>query len=93
MEHLGRIIASFFGGVVLLMVLIFILQDTSFEQTGKAINPAGDNSITSPVYIGYSNMAEELSKNVLVQALPTSSIILVKFYNFDSGERAWEKGS
>lgn len=91
MENLGRIVASFFGGVILLIVLIFILQTTSFEQTGMVANPMIDNLLSPSVSIGYYNMAEELSKNAAVQALPANSVLLLKFYNFNSGERAWEK--
>ena len=91
MEHLGRIVASFFGGVVLLFVFILILQSNSVEQTGKTINSAIDEMITPPIKVGYNNMEEELSKNSLVQSLPKDSIILLKFYNFNSEERVWEK--
>jgi len=93
MENLGRIIASFFGGVILLIVLILILQGTSFQQTetGMAINPVVNDLLSPAVSIGYYNMEEELSKNSVVQALPDNSVLLLKFYNFNSGERAWEK--
>jgi len=95
MEHLGRIIASLFGGFVVLVALIFILQGNFFEQTGgvvtSEINELNDPSSSTEYYIGYYNMEDELSKNPMVQALPSNSVLLLKFYNFDSGERTWEK--
>lgn len=41
--------------------------------------------------ITYSNLALELSKNQLVKDLPSNAIILLRFYNFNTGERQWEK--
>lgn len=46
---------------------------------------------SSPTPITYSNLAYVLSRNSMIQALPESSVILLKFYNFNSGERQWEK--
>jgi len=95
MEHLGRIITSLFGGFIVLVSLIFILQGSFFEQTGgvvtSEINELNNPSPSTEYYIGYYNLEDELSKNPIIQALPSNSILLLKFYNFDSGERTWEK--
>ena len=43
------------------------------------------------VKIDYSNMVQAFSGSSLVQDLPENSVVLLRFYNFNSGEREWEK--
>ena len=43
------------------------------------------------VKINYSNIETELPQNQIIQALPNDARILIKFYNFNSGQRTWEK--
>jgi len=56
----------------------------------------GDKNNTSGVSgqvikIDYNNLAPVLSSASLVQDLPKDGSITLKFYNFNSGQRQWEK--
>lgn len=72
--------------IAVLIVAFFIYQQIPEQKsTSTSSNSAPATSIT------YQNLAPELSKNTIIKAIPEGSTILLKFYNFDSGEREWEK--
>lgn len=79
-------------------LLVFIVVITGFFVIGSILSFKSSKvisgSITKPsltINISYENFAEQISKNSMIQALPEGSILLLRFYNFNSGEREWEK--
>jgi len=79
--------------VVILVGLALVLlpknssQDISVGKpiTGKAYH------YTKPVQITYENLPAFLSKNNIINDLPEDVTILLRFYNFNSGEREYER--
>ncbi len=57
-----------------------------FNSTEGNINYFDITSSTN-----YSTLVSDLSKSGIVQDLPKDSILKLQFYNFDSGQREWEK--
>jgi hypothetical protein len=53
--------------------------------------PVGPSAPVIPLVIDYAKLETILSKNSMINALPEDSKLLLKFYNFNSGERQWEK--
>jgi len=75
--------------VILLAVFAaFFLGDNSSPASGGS---GGSGVSIPPVPITYDNMEEMLSKNAIVGELPEGSSISLRFYNFNTGEREWEK--
>jgi hypothetical protein len=72
-------------GIVILVVIscsiyyFFFSNQMNSGVSGPTIN------------VSYDNLAEVLSRNSMVRSLPKDSEVLLKFYNFDSGEREIEK--
>lgn len=54
-------------------------------------NPSQSNQNIPEIKITYDNMEYILSQNSIVQDLPSDGVLLLKFYNFNTGERTWEK--
>jgi hypothetical protein len=93
--------------LILIIVIILIIlagvylyfQFTSIldEKGSSSTNSSNSGGIVSNatggggIKINYSNFALEISKNEVIKALPSDAVILLRFYNFDSGERNWEK--
>jgi len=79
-----KIMFVFISVVILALLLAWIIP---------LINPAKkvqtNNIQTIPV--NYTNLASELSKNSMIKTIPDNAVLLLKFYNFNSGEREWEK--
>src|SRR4030042_6516863 len=50
------------------------------------------NSIDAPtIDIEYSNLPQVFSSSRMVNELPADANVVLRFYNFNSGEREWEK--
>nr|MBA4405570.1 hypothetical protein [Nanoarchaeum sp.] len=49
------------------------------------------STLTPAVAINYDNLDDYMSRNAIINDLPEDATILLKFYNFDSGAREWEK--
>jgi hypothetical protein len=58
------------------------------ENSNNALSQAGNYQ---QVMITKENLPDFFKAQGFVQDLPDNGVILVKFYNFDSGERAWEE--
>ena len=69
--------------VLALIFLAFFLLSPKTNLNGNVIS-------TPTISINYSNFEKEIAKNYVIQALPDNSKILLKFYNFNTGERQWE---
>ena len=77
--------------LVFLTVIIVALLVGYFLQL-KISTKVVSNSLPAPtINITYQNLAVELSKNSMIKALPDDSILLLKLYNFNSGEMQGEK--
>jgi hypothetical protein len=78
--------------VSIVVLLIIVFQKMNFDQKEEDVdNSVGMGAVILPVKINYTNLGEEFSKTEMVADLPKDSKILLKFYNFDLGERQWER--
>lgn len=78
-------------GLIILVIAVFFI----FVKDDVPLNPGkntGSGGIsTPPVAMTYDNLDDYMSNNIIVKELPDDVVMLLKFYNFDSGEREWEK--
>ena len=83
--------------LILSIVIIGSLVFTFIpEKDSKAINPGqrittGRAILTPAVDITYNNIPEYLSKNAVIRDIPEDTTILLRFFNFNSGTREYEK--
>ena len=79
-------IAGLFVSVVILAILVagIITLVMPGKKTATGVS-------ASAIAIDYNNLAPVLSSTSLIRDLPKNSVILLKFYNFNSGARQWEK--
>lgn len=79
--------------IVLVSALIVFLCffGSAPSKTTGASSKSVPSIYVTPVNITYANIARVLSANSMVKDLPTSATILLRFYNFNSGTRQWEK--
>jgi len=81
--------------LLVLILLIFIIFGIFYSGDNLPVNPgtksSSSDSVTPAVALNYDNFDDYMSKNVIVRELPEDTTILIKFYNFDNGERQWEK--
>ncbi|MCD4759676.1 hypothetical protein K8R33_02220 [archaeon] len=77
--------------VVVLAGVFYLNYDK--EELGISVGEkiTGQYATSNSVDINYDNLAEHLSKNSVVRDLPDNTKILLRFYNFDSGSRIFEK--
>ncbi|HVY01340.1 MAG TPA: hypothetical protein VHA12_01070 [Candidatus Nanoarchaeia archaeon] len=79
-----------------IIILVTVLTIVYFQlpqpktSTGNIAKEGAYNSV-SLTSITYNNLPSELSSNAMIKALPKDSTILLKFYNFNTGERQWER--
>ncbi|MDO8517441.1 MAG: hypothetical protein Q7S33_04945 [Nanoarchaeota archaeon] len=82
---------------LIILLAFYISPFVKSTFTANAITPPTSTPTTPstpsapPIKITYENFASMLSKNSMIQALPDNSALLLKFYNFNSGQRQWEK--
>jgi len=79
--------------VILIIILAgFIAYTINYLSEDKEKHMVDTNfSQTPAVKVSYSNFAEVISKNSIVGDLPSNAVLQLKFYNFNLGERVWEK--
>ena len=79
--------------IVILVAIAAIYIGSNY--TGSSVNSSPKTSVSAPasqpVKITYENLAQALSSNPIVQALPSNGVIWLRFYNFNTGIRQWEK--
>ena len=76
--------------LIILIVGIIFLSIGAYLMLRKI--PAGSINQNSPeVKITYTNFAEVISGNDVVQNLPEGSTLLLEFYKFEAGERKIDK--
>lgn len=76
--------------VAVVASIVYFVFPGQTAVSGNIAKEGSYNSI-SLTSITYSNLPSELSSNKMVKALPEGSSILLKFYNFNTGERQWER--
>jgi hypothetical protein len=90
-------ILGFVVCVVIIVGIVLVLMNKesitdSVIHTGSSGGNDGRTYVSvPPVDITYENIEEELPKHYVIRELPEDGILLLRFYNFDSGEREWEK--
>ena len=84
-----------FGVCVLVVFAVFFIffyqneLDIPISIGNKVI---GGNVVRAPATdITYDNLANHLSRNAVVKDLPGGTKVLLRFYNFDSGVRSFER--
>ena len=77
-------------GIVVLIAIIGIAINNK-TTLGSFLGIKSDSINAPTIDIDYSNFAQALSSSSIVNELPSDSAILLRFYNFNSGEREWEK--
>ena len=79
--------------ITLIVFALFIVSVASYYLffNKSETQSAYTGPLPPPIPITYANMAQMLTNNPIIQALPEDSTLLLRFYNFNSGEREWEK--
>lgn len=76
--------------LIFLGVLVVVLS--SYYAYGYFFpEPKVPGTPTPTINITYDNFAKELSRTALIRAIPSNAEVLIKFYNFNSGTRVFEK--
>lgn len=88
-----RVVKLFIVAILIIAALALVFNNGSITGNVVKSGNGGGNSGPSkpPIDINYSNIEEQLSRNSVVRNLPDNANLLLRFYNFDSGEREWEK--
>ena len=84
----------FFGIIVIVLGVFFGFFYESSDDIPISVGNKvySGNVVSNPATdITYENLAGFLSRNAVIKDLPEDSSVLLKFYNFDSGSREWEK--
>ncbi len=80
---------------VILIIVVIVLGALAVEHKvilGAFLNEKSEAVADAPaVKLDYGNLAQAFSGSSMVQDLPENSAVLLRFYNFNSGEREWEK--
>ena len=82
--------ASKIAGIIIIAILLLALS-ANFYSKPKVSGAVVNQAPTAVIKINYNNMASILSFNQVIQSLPSDANILLKFYNFNIGDRQWEK--
>jgi len=82
---IGIIIAA----IVVVLILAIVNKTILGSFLGLKKETSADDIPT--VELGYHNLAQAFSGSSMVQDLPKDSKIVLRFYNFNSGQREWEK--
>lgn len=80
--------------IIFFICLIFLgiaISSLYIHPTARAILGYPAEDLTPVIFLSYENFEQEVSKNQIVADLPENALILLRFYNFNTGERQWEK--
>jgi len=86
--------------IIILIVIVavggfLIYSNLNPNVSGSATSSGGGGGgggvAVAPTYITYENFAPVMSSNQIVRDVPASGDIMMRFYNFDAGDRTWEK--
>jgi len=77
--------------IVIFVLLVIILTSFSLFNIFSKDKPLQTSGVKTPaIPINYTNLESQLVKNSIVKAIPSESVILLRFFNFDTGSRTWE---
>jgi len=77
-------------GIIVLIAIIGIAVNNK-TTLGSFLGVKSSNIDAPTIDIDYSNLPQALSSSNMVNELPADASIVLRFYNFNSGEREWEK--
>ncbi len=80
---------------IILIIAVMLLGALAIEHKvilGAFLDKKSEAVADVPTLkLDYVNLAQAFSGSSIVQDLPENSVVLLRFYNFNSGERGWEK--
>jgi len=76
-------------GALVLVGIVALFVFSYVDSLPEKVVTASKSMPSIPV--NYSNFAKVISSDGIVKAVPEGSAILLRFYNFDSGQREFEK--
>ena len=83
------------GTIVAVILVVLAIIYIGNNYTGSFLKSSSQSSVSAPasqaVRITYDNIIPALSSNPIIQALPSNGVIWLRFYNFNTGQRQWEK--
>jgi hypothetical protein len=88
--HIKGILVVVVVFFVLAMVCYYIDSDKNVS-TNAVANNAGAVSAGQPMHVTYNNIESYLMANSMIRDLPEGTAINLRFFNFNSGLRQWEK--
>jgi hypothetical protein len=88
------------GAAILIVLVIVSLVYIGQHYTGLLVKTPAKTPASSGSSSGsgsghstnsaYSNFEQILASNQMIKDLPSNALILLKFYNFNTGQRQWE---
>lgn len=72
--------------LILILITIYFLFIHKYPQVNQS-----PSKPTPTIFINYSNLKEELSKSPILRSIPEDEEIQLRFYNFYTGVRKFEK--
>ena len=83
---------------IVCILVVFLVFFLFFYESGENIPISIGNKVigghvvrTPATDITYDNLANHLANNAVVKDLPDNTKVLLRFYNFDSGSRSFER--
>jgi len=96
--NIKRMILDGIFAVAIVIFVALLINSTLIEKQEKrtGYSPSQGGSATgqqtrTQTVMTYENLPGILSKNDIVKDLPEKAVLLLRFYNFYTGERQWEK--
>ena len=77
--------------IVIAFVLLVLLFIPYLPVGGNVIQTPQTTNTTDSVKVTSENLPRYLEQQEIIQNLPTSSVISLRLYNFNTGERQWEE--
>ena len=77
--------------IITCLIILIVVVALALKLTAQPAENSSTAVSRPPISINYSNMESMLSKNELVKNLPSTGIILLKFYSIKEGSKIFEK--
>lgn len=87
----GLVLISFIALIIGYAILTNENNDPVQTTNTNSQSQTSNQPRVAPVAVTYETLDSEIEKNAIIKELPDDAEILLKFYNFNSGEREWEK--
>lgn len=76
---------------MIILIITIAVSGLIIKNKDKKSSSSSNSTPVPTININYTNFADVLSGSSLVGTLPKGSTLLLRFYNFNSGKREWEK--